>query len=180
MRFAALSALVLATVATPAFAQTEAAPLDGVKVAGVIAFDSVSSDGEASRGFGYGGSVGYDIQSGNFVAGLEGEATFSTAESCVGAVCLEAGRDLYAGGRLGVVVSGRSLVYLKAGYTNARAKLTTAGTTIDSSNLDGIRGGVGVESGLGKNAFVRLEYRYSNYEADVSRNQGVLAIGMRF
>ena len=180
MRFAALSAIVLATVATPAFAQTEAAPLTGLKVTAITAFDRISADGESANGFGYGGSVGYDIQAGNFVAGIEAEGTFSTADSCVVAVCVEAGRDLYAGGRLGVAIADRALLYVKAGYTNARAKLTSGGTTIDASNLDGVRAGVGVEGNLGSRAFVRLEYRYSNYESDFSRNQGVLGVGVRF
>ena len=45
---------------------------------------------------------------------------------------VRAGRDLYVGGRVGVVVGGNTLLYAKAGYTNARVRVDyedgTAGT----------------------------------------------------
>ena len=70
----------------------------------------------------------------------------------------------------------------KAGYTNARATLedSTTGDDLAHRNLDGIRGGVGLEYNGGGAYTVRLEYRYSNYEDDFSRNQGVLSVGLRF
>jgi outer membrane immunogenic protein len=37
-----------------------------------------------------------------------------------------------------------------------------------------------VEHALGSRAFVKAEYRYSNYEAGLSRNQVVGGIGLRF
>ena len=58
----------------------------------------------------------------------------------------------------GTVVGGRTLLYAKAGYTNARAKLTsndgTGQVTLDKTNLDGARVGLGAEYALGPNAFV--------------------------
>ena len=70
------------------------------------------------------------------------------------------------------------LIYAKAGYTNARASVTGFG----GANFDGIRAGAGVESHARQQLAdsVRAEYRYSNYEADLSRNQGVIGLGFRF
>ena len=81
---------------------------------------------------GYGAAVGYDMQMGGAVVGLEAEYSDSDNRTCVGSatvadprVCLKSGRDLYAGGRVGTVVGGSTLLYAKAGYTNAQAKLTS-------------------------------------------------------
>ena len=126
-------------------------------------------------------SGGWDFQTGGMVFGIEAEASDSTADFCDPTGCLESGRDLYIGGRIGGVVSDQVLIYVKGGYTNARAILEdAAGDTVDGTNLDGIRGGVGLEWATGTPLVARLEYRYSNYEAGVSRHQGVLGLGLRF
>jgi len=99
-------------------------------------------------------------------------------------LCLKSGRDLYAGGRIGTVLGGSTLLYAKAGYTNAQAKLTsddgTGQITLDKSNLDGVRVGAGVEHAVGPRSYVKAEYRYSNYEAGVQRHQGMAGFGFRF
>lgn len=183
MRILAASLLLSVLVATPAFAQdgpVDTAPLTGLKVSGSIAFDRISAGGESSQGFGYGGKVGYDVQFGKLIVGGEGEALFSNAESCTAGVCVEPGRDLYAGARVGVALSDVAMAYVKGGYTNARAKLTTGNTTLDKVDLDGVRGGVGVEAYVNRNVFFGFEYRYSNYESDFSRHQGLVTAGFRF
>jgi outer membrane immunogenic protein len=96
---------------------------------------------------------------------------------------LSAGRDLYVGGRITGAVSDKFNVYAKAGYTNARFKgrVTTGATTVsDSANADGFRAGVGAQYMVTSNAYVGAEYRYSNYEAGLSRHQLAATIGYRF
>ena len=193
MRKYLLAALLAAAAGAPAMAQ-EAEPFSGARVEGVVGYDTTDVEGENSDGIVYGAQVGYDIQSGNAVFGVEGEATDSTVDECVRDVdiagdelCLQAGRDLYVGGRAGVVVSPSMLLYGKAGYTNGRVAIEyddgTAGTVLDfeeGENLDGVRVGGGLEMAIGSNAYAKAEYRYSNYEQGFDRHQVVGGIGLRF
>ena len=191
MRCFAYTAL-LATVAavTPAMAQ-ESAPFTGPRVEGLVGWDHVKAGGDSDDAIGYGGAIGYDMQMGGAVVGLEGEYSDSDSRACAGSttvadprLCVKAGRDLYAGARVGTVVGGSTLLYAKAGYTNAQAKVTSDDgidqITLDKSNLDGVRVGVGAEHAVGSNAYVKAEYRYSNYEAGVERHQALAGVGYRF
>ncbi|MCW3845732.1 porin family protein [Sphingomonas sp. LB-2] len=119
--------------------------------------------------------IGYGHQAGNLVFGLEGEAAASTTERCAGNVCHGSGRDLYAGGRIGYVVGGNTMLYAKGGYTNARVPLA-----VGTETLDGFRVGGGVETNVSGRAFVRAEYRYSEYEANAHKHQGTVGVGLRF
>lgn len=175
-------ALALATLtaaaATPAFAQDEAAPFTGGHITAIVGYDILdlnTSGVDNPNGLTYGAAVGYDIQSGNVLFGIEGEITGSTSKVEVGNVtAAKAGRDLYAGGRLGYVF-GRTAVYGKVGYTNARVD-----TPLGDENGDGIRLGAGVEHKFTDKLFLKGEYRYSNYEGDVTRHQIVGGVGVRF
>jgi outer membrane immunogenic protein len=46
--------------------------------------------------------------------------------------------------------------------------------------LKGYRLGAGAQFGLGGKAYVGGEYRFSDYEQDVSRHQLALTVGTRF
>ncbi len=190
---AGLMAGAAAIWATPASAQ-EAAPFSGVRVEGIVGYDTTDVEDENSSGIAYGVGVGYDFQMGGLVAGIEAEASDSTLDECVSDVdlvgdelCVQAGRDLYVGGRIGAAVSRNVLLYGKAGYTNARVALDyedgTSGTVLDfeeGENLDGVRVGAGLEFALGPNSFAKAEYRYSNYEQGFDRHQAVAGFGFRF
>jgi len=194
MRSAALIALVAATtaaVATPAFAQDPAptGSFAGPRVEGLVGWDRTQGYGDHDDGVLYGIAGGYDFQSGNLVLGVDAELNDSTAKDCVGAgsaanpeVCAKAGRDLYVGGRVGTVVGSRTLLYAKAGYTNARYKLTydDGDKITDGRNFDGLRVGAGAEYALSPNSFIKAEYRYSNYEDGLERHQVVGGFGFRF
>ena len=86
--------------------------------------------------------------------------------------------------RGGVKVGERGKVYALAGYTNARYKTsytTPAGvTTRDAANLDGFRLGAGYEHNLTSNVYGKVEYRYSDYESDISRHQVLFGVGLNF
>ena len=190
------SALVLlraGAAATPALAQ-DAAPFQGARVDGVIGYDRVGVEDEGANGVVYGVGVGYDIQRGRGVFGIEAEVTDSSADECVGevviagdALCASAGRDLYVGARAGAAVTPSLLLYAKAGYSNARVTLDYddgPGTTVAdyriSENLDGVRLGAGAEYAIGPNSYLKAEYRYSNYEQGFDRHQVVGGFGFRF
>ena len=190
MRLFAAS-LLLSALATPALAQDTDRPFEGASITAITGVDGTSQFGAKGTGVLYGAQAGYDIQRGKIVLGVEGEVSGSTSKACAnyttgGSYCTKADRDLYAGGKLGIAASNSTLLYVKAGYTNYRDKFTNVDPTTPANNyrgsgvLDGVRGGVGVEQKVGKNVSVKAEYRYSNYESDYSRNQGVVGLGFRF
>ena len=145
--------------------------------------DDLNSDGIV---FGLGAGYDFAVGTGTSV-GVDVEGTLSTGDIDVtdGTTTAEidVGRDLYVGGRFTFAAGPNANIYVKAGYTNARIRATIDdGFDIfsDSANADGIRGGLGVQVGVGGNAYVGGEYRYSNYEADFSRHQAVATLGFRF
>ena len=187
-----------ALVATPSLAQ--AGPFEGPRVEVLGGYDNLQdgSDGssEGTSGFVYGVGVGYDVRSGGAIFGIEGEITDSTTDSrtynAISAgdrLSLNAGRDLYVGGRVGAIISPQAMVYAKAGYTNARvnADYTIGNTTVNQhSDLDGFRLGAGLEYNVSPTAYVKGEYRYSHYnnidgqDIDGDRHQLMAGVGFRF
>ena len=193
MRNLVFAALLAGTMATPAFAQ-DAGNFSGLRVEGIVGYERTDVEDEGSDGIGYGAGIGYDIQRGGTVFGIEAEASDSTVDECVEGVdvatdelCAQLGRDLYVGGRAGAAINPNVLIYAKAGYTNNRVALDyedgTAATALDferGENLDGVRVGGGLEFALGPNSFAKTEYRYSNYEQGFDKHQVVAGFGFRF
>ena len=194
MKFAYVTAAsVAALLAVPA----AAADLTGARVEGIVGYDSPKAEiieaddfdvNLGLDGVAYGIGLGYDFAVGNNVAlGLDAEITGSTSdfdyEDGSEEASVSLGRDLYIGGRITTAVSDSFNLYGKLGYTNVRVKSRyTDGTDTEtySENGDGIRAGIGGQFALGGNSYVGAEYRYSNYEADVSRHQVVATLGFRF
>lgn len=153
--------------------------------------DSISYGGESKEGVAYGISAGYDLPlSGGMFVGVQGTVADSTAKFCESDVlttgdrlCVKTGRDLAAVVRLGTSVGPKSKLYVLGGYTNARLRATyDDGTTSDSAgdNGDGWRLGAGYQYDINDKFFVKAEYRYSNYEGDFSRHNGIVALGAKF
>jgi outer membrane immunogenic protein len=168
---AAVAAIALS--ATPAAAQTVPA---GPRIEALVGYDRVKIAGEHEGGLFGGGGAGYDVAVGNVALGADVEATLANTDYDLGTAEIKAGRDLYAGGRLTFGLGENLLGYLKAGYTNARVKLTGFG----GENLDGVRVGAGVQYLLNGNAYVGGEYRYSNYQDGFARHQLAAVLGTRF
>lgn len=167
------SALLLASVSAPAFAQ-DAVPFSGPYIAGVVGLDHVDFNADDhDSGLLYGGIVGYDINLNGAVFGVEAEYADSDAKQ--GGVHTD--RDLYAGVRIGGEIAPNVLAYAKGGYTNARLEL---GANSDiNTKLDGYRLGAGVETTI-QGFIARAEYRYSSYESNIERHQAALILGYRF
>lgn len=190
MRNLVLASLLATVAATPAMAQ-DAAPFTGPRVEALVGLDRIQNDGHDDDLM-YGIAAGYDKQIGKAVIGAEVEYSDSSNKTCDdGAktaadplLCAKAGRDLYVGGRVGTAIGANTLLYAKAGYTNADAKFTsdngTDETTLAKSHLDGVRVGAGVEHKLGGKAYIKGEYRYSNYERGIERHQALAGVGIRF
>lgn len=187
-----IAALTAGAFAAPAMAQ-EAAPFTGFRVEGLAGYDNIKGNGGGRDGIAYGGAAGYDFQLGSAVAGIEGEYLDSDTKGCETAflttndtICANGKRDLYVGGRIGFAAAPSTLLYAKAGYTNAKVGViytdptTPANSFRVSDELDGIRVGAGVEQKLGTNLYAKAEYRYSNYESGIERHQVLGGVGFRF
>lgn len=203
-----------AVVAFPALAQEVDSTFTGPRVEAIIGYDitkagssigddSANSNNESIDGLLYGIGAGFDFAAGGVVLGVEGEYAESTAKTKFdedfGFGNVKAGRDLYVGGRVGLLAAPSTLVYAKAGYTNARFDvLASDGTTELRTDIDtdGYRLGAGVEQAINENTFAKLEYRYSNYkkgefgfpnglesdrfDIDLDRHQIAASVGLRF
>ena len=176
MKTVILAAAIAASVAVPAYAQ-DSKEFNGPHAEIITGYDTVKGTGAGSPdGLLYGLNLGYDLQMGGVVLGLEGEVADSTANANLGGTKIDAARDLYVGGRIGTPITSNTLAYVKAGYTNARIEAKGFGGT----NGDGVRVGAGLEHKLNDRFTIKGEYRYSNYEAGVERHQLVAGLGVRF
>ena len=186
---AAIAALALG--ASPAAAQTIGAPT-GARVEAVVGYDALRVDLEdfgideklKDNDLLYGVGAGYDFAvSPGLSAGVDVEYTdsnnkrdFDDGEENVE---ISTGRDLYAGGRVTLPISNTANLYAKAGYTTLKIDGEANGVS-DSENLDGYRLGAGAQFGIAGRAYVGGEYRFSNYEQEVSRHQFAVTLGTRF
>ncbi len=196
MRYLFLAAAAVLAIPGAASAQdgpVGPAPFTGFRGEALGGYDSLAEDVD---GVVYGGALGYDFQANNLILGVEGEITGTTAKITDRNVIvagdrlrLKGGRDLYVGGRLGFLVSPTAMAYGKVGYTNARTKVDYTGgadSGEDSFDADGLRLGAGLEVQISPSAYVKGEYRYSNYkeiddiEVDQDRHQVVAGVGIRF
>ena len=184
MRTFVIGALSALAFASPAAAAGFHADIHG-------GWDNVSVAGGDDDGVAYGVALGYDLPVGpNMFVGVEGSVDDSSTKECVGdilelgdSLCAKTGRDLSLVARLGTNMGERAKLYVLAGYTNARLKLSytdSTGTVSDGENGDGVRAGAGLQLGLGSGAFAKAEYRYSNYENDFSRHQVLVGLGYEF
>jgi len=197
LRYCLAAAMAAAGFASPLFAQ-DAEPA-GEKVATGFRVEVLGGSGVMNiktgndgEGFVYGIGAGYDFAAGRLRFGIEAEAADSTVRECfifdLTDVCSKSGRDLYLGARAGAMVSPGILLYAKAGYTNLRETFSTNGPIlgfppiVSHHKYDGLRLGGGAEVAVGRNMFIKAEYRFSNYEAIESfdKHQGVIGVGIRF
>ncbi len=186
-----MKSIIFATASLAALIAAPAAHAEGVRAEVHGAYDNVSVAGESGDGVGYGVAVGFDknIGSAMFI-GVEASFDDSTTKECVRDVsvagdraCVAAGRDLSAVVRMGYNLSETGKLYLLAGYTNARVIASYkngATTTRAGDNADGLRAGAGYQFGISSKVYGKVEYRYSNYEADISRHQGLVGVGISF
>jgi len=134
-------------------------------------------------GFVCGGQVGFNVQVGGWLWGIEGDFGYLGLQKSLtpsdNFVEVKYGAYGTATGRLGVVWD-RALIYAKAGVAFARIRNTA--TDLDSGIVDasdfseinktqiGWAAGVGVEYGVSTSWSVKLEYLYMDFGKDTSTN----------
>lgn len=176
-KFIVASAAAL-LAATPAFAQDEGSSEDrtfnGVSAVALVGIDVLTiqenNAADTTRGLMYGGAIGYDRQAGKVVIGVQAEITSSQASYKIDGLLTptdhfrsEAGRDIYAGVRVGLP-AGRTLLYIGGGYVSSQ--LTSyyangASSLEETEEKGGFRVSMGVELQR-KNLFGRIEMRYQD------------------
>lgn len=160
--------------------------------------------GGDKSGVAYGVGVGYDVAiTPGMIAGVEANFDLSDTKKCgevygLDRACLKAKRDIELSARLGQKLSPNVLFYLKAGYVNGKFAASYVDfedilpSYSESDTRSGYRLGAGVEALLGSNAYIKAEYRYTDYgnwkfsdvDGDYSigfdRHQILGGIGYRF
>lgn len=116
-------------------------------------------------GFIGGGTVGYQMQFGQFVAGLEGELNYTGIGDSFAASNPLTGdaRLTYLGmvtGRLGFTPFDRFLVYGKGGYAFGGAEVSIDGVGSDTNFHNGWTLGAGLEYAITQNLTTKIEYNY--------------------
>ena len=152
----ALSALV----ATPAMANDFAGP----RIEVTAGADDVKN-GVDTTDITYGAALGYDLQFGKVVAGVDATAAnvFDKA-------------DLGVGARLGYVLNENVLAFTRVGYTNLE-RPAIGGRALD---LEGLTLGGGLEVNVAGPVYGKIEYRYTDFDAGVGRHGGLVGVGVRF
>ena len=187
-KLAMLALPLVAVMSSPAMAQDT---VGGFRLEALFGFESLvaeyeeGEDRQGENGIFGGAGIGYDFPLGAALSvGADAEFTIgSTDTDATDVGRIKAKRDIYVGGRITSQLSETVAVYGKLGYTNQRIQLVTENDDEDftlSGNLDGVRAGAGVRFSSDNNTYYGLEYRYSNYEADVERHQGALILGYKF
>ena len=209
-----IALIAAAGIATPAVAQTGMnAPFTGPHIelhggwnwlrshthvandAGTAYFKDTDDDGF------FGGQIGYDQAFNGLTAGVFGSYDVSNNDQCqrAGPVtsCVKAKRNIEAGARVGKVLGGTNLLYVKGAYVNGRFGTAVADDATDTivsqrENRDGWRAGIGIEHQLGQYAYVKLEYNYSDYgryrghfasedfSSKINRQEALGGVGIRF
>jgi outer membrane immunogenic protein len=154
----ALAALAL--VATPAMANDFAGP----RVEVTAGADDVKN-GVDTTAITYGAALGYDLQFGKVVAGVDVTAAnvFDKA-------------DLGVGARLGYVLNENVLAFTRVGYTNLE-RPAVRGRALE---LEGLVLGGGLEVNVAGPVYGKVEYRYTDFDAGVGRHGGLVGVGFRF
>lgn len=151
----ALAALATAAFASPAMASDFAGP----RIEVTAGADDVTG-GVDPTDVTYGGVLGYDLQVGKVVLGVEATAAnvFDRA-------------DLGAAARLGYTLNKNVLAYTRVGYTNL---------DFGAQSVDGLAVGGGLEVKLIGSTFVKAEYRYTDFDGNLGRHGGLVGFGLRF
>jgi len=186
---AALAAIVCAP-GMAAAQTTDATPhFNGVRLEARLGYETptVSDSGSVFKigsAVSYGGEAGFDLRLGhNVVAGPYAVYEFSSVKLCDGPDCISEDGNLGVGGRVGVVVSPRVLIYGKIGYARIRFTASSGGAT-GSESADGVQGAIGLNLNLGSHFYGLAEINYADYGRfegiNLQRRHVAAGIGVRF
>jgi outer membrane immunogenic protein len=134
-------------------------------------------------------TLGYNLQTGSWVWGLEGDfdaswvkgSTVGTGAACGGAGCETKNPWLAtARGRLGYAGWDRWLPYITGGGAYGQVKMTPAVGNVESKNRLGYALGAGIEYALFANWTVKAEYLYVDLGTANCSNCGVTGTDVTF
>src|SRR5690606_41346806 len=110
--------------------------------------------------------AGYDIAAGNDFFGSEGKASLNDAEASyddsVDTLGIRAKETFGLSARAGGMVNDSTGLYARIVWANTRFKVNLNGVT-DSDDDDGLVLGAGLQTRLGANASLRVEYVRTAY-----------------
>jgi outer membrane immunogenic protein len=148
----------------------------------------IETDGFLAHGF-----VGYQLENGGFVYGIEGDLGYAGYEGDNLGIESKSDLDGSLRARLGVAVTPQILIYSTAGGALRNMELTDTVTGSSDSNTHlGWTAGVGTDVKITQQVFGRVEYRYTDFgNEDYSINGGtvgadshdhrvVFGVGMKF
>lgn len=140
----------------------------------------------------FGGFIGYQMQSGDLVYGVEGDLNYNWNgnDYVTGGTTYDVGTDVSGSvrARLGYAMD-RALIYATGGWTATRGYVDAAGPGGDASEtFNGFTVGAGVDYAFADMLFGRAEYRYNNYgdktigatNVDFDQHQVLVGIGVKF
>ena len=132
----------------------------------------------------YGGEVGFDVKLGRkVVAGPYAVYEFSSVKLCDGPDCIREDGNLGVGGRIGVAVGPRALIYGKLGYARIRFTASSGGAT-GSESAEGVQGAIGLNVNLSRHVYGLAEINYADYGrfagVKLQRRHVAAGIGVRF
>lgn len=206
MKKFALASFVALAVTAPVAAADFSGPSIEAQVAwdrvqGKISDSTGSAKGQDS-GAAYGIGVGYDYRANWSVIGVFASIGDSSVKNCATGgtqrACATIGRDIEVGARFGAVAAPKTLLYVKAAYADTRAGVSYTDSAVPADDFSahdhrgGLRVGAGVEYAVTAHAYVKAEYRYTDYKdihfdvagddtrIGLSRHQVLGAIGYRF
>lgn len=178
MRIAFVASAMALSLAGVATAQ-EARTFDGPYVGGLAGWQQdrvnatvgqgreTESDSANISGFSYGVVAGYNFNiNGNGVLGVEGVLSGSTGRlrDEEELISLNIGRSFELAGRAGALISPKTLVFGRLGWTNARFSLPVSDIANLGANRNGFTVGAGIEHLVTDQMSLRVEYAYSDYE----------------
>lgn len=153
---AIVAAAAAFVAATPAMASDFAGP----RIEVTAGADDVTA-GVDPTDVAYGVGVGYDLQFGKVVAGVEA-AVDNVFDR----------RDIGVGARLGYVINDNVLAYGKVGYSDWRQ--------VAGRSVEGLRVGGGLEVNVAGPVYGKVEYRYTDFEGNLGKHGGLVGVGLRF
>ena len=185
----AAAAACVPGVAAAQDSDTRVGKFDGVRIEARIGYETptISDSGNVYKigsAVSGGGEIGFDLKAGkSVVVGPYAVYEFSSVKLCDGPDCLKENGNLGVGGRIGVAVSDKALIYAKAGYARIAFSANTAFGT-GSTTKDGVQGAIGVDYTFGKNVYGLLEFNYADYGkffgVNLQRRHVAAGVGVRF
>jgi outer membrane immunogenic protein len=123
--------------------------------------DAAAGGNADPKGFLAGGTIGYNLQTGVWVWGIEGDIDYSAMKDDSGGADVKVPWFATARGRIGYAGWGNLMPYITGGAAFANLKVDAAGVS-DNATRVGWTAGAGLEYAMWSNWSVKVEYLYAD------------------